>query len=144
MFGFITRYGGDCVVPIKEFPVGATPVVRGTPVVLANGVIGAGAANSTAFVGVANGTDGDNVEVILGLEDVVFIADYIGSTKTTLAAADVGSAFGLDITGKNIDLDNPETTGATSFDAPWVVVGYDNNNAKALVKLKAAARQAVI
>ena len=51
MFGFITRYGGDCVVPIKEFPVGATPVVPGTPVVLANGVIEAGTANLHSLCG---------------------------------------------------------------------------------------------
>ncbi len=144
MFRFTTRYGGDCVAPVKEFPVGATPVATDMPVVLSSGKIVIGDNTSTAFVGVANGTDGANVEVILGLEDVVFIADYIGTTKTTLAASDIGSAFGLDTTGKNIDLDNPETTGETSFAAPWVVVGYDNNNAKALVKLKAAARQAVI
>lgn len=137
MFRFITRYGGDCVVPIKEFPVGATPVVRGTPVVLANGVIEAGAADSTAFVGVANGTDGDNVEVILGLEDVVFIADYVGTTKTTLAAADVGTAFNLDTAGTAIDLDN-------ALNGTWVVVGFDNANKKALVKLAATAREIVI
>lgn len=137
MFGFITRYGGDCVVPIKEFPVGATPVVRGTPVVLANGVIEAGAADSTAFVGVANGTDGDNVEVILGLEDVVFIADYVGTTKTTLAASDVGTAFNLDTAGTAIDLDN-------ALNGTWVVVGFDNANKKALVKLAATAREIVI
>lgn len=137
MFGFITRYGGDCVVPIKEFPVGATPVVRGTPVVLANGVIEAGTADSTAFVGVANGTDGDNVEVILGLEDVVFIADYVGTTKTTLAASDVGTAFNLDTAGTAIDLDN-------ALNGTWVVVGFDNANKKALVKLAATAREIVI
>lgn len=137
MFGFITRYGGDCVVPIKEFPVGAAPVVRGTPVVLANGVIEAGAADSTAFVGVANGTDGDNVEVILGLEDVVFIADYVGTTKTTLAASDVGTAFNLDTAGTAIDLDN-------ALNGTWVVVGFDNANKKALVKLAATAREIVI
>lgn len=137
MFGFITRYGGDCVVPIKEFPVGATPVVRGTPVVLANGVIEAGTADSIAFVGVANGTDGDNVEVILGLEDVVFIADYVGTTKTTLAASDVGTAFNLDTAGTAIDLDN-------ALNGTWVVVGFDNANKKALVKLAATAREIVI
>lgn len=137
MFGFITRYGGDCVVPIKEFPVGATPVVPGTPVVLANGVIEAGTADSTAFVGVANGTDGDNVEVILGLEDVVFIADYVGTTKTTLAASDIGTAFNLDTAGTAIDLDN-------TLNGTWVVVGFDNANKKALVKLAATAREIVI
>ena len=57
-------------------------------------------------MGVANGTDGDKVEVILGLEDVVFIADYVGTTKTTLVGSDVGTAFNLDTAGTAIDLDN--------------------------------------
>jgi len=144
-FRFAYREGGDCVAPVKEYPAaGSKTFTKGEAVNLALGLLGNGAPAGTAFVGIANETissattEGDPVEVILALEDVVFEVDYTGSLKTSLTNADIGTVFDLDGGDpKKINLD--DTTGGA-----WVVVGFDNDKGVAYVKLNAASRAAIL
>jgi len=145
MFRFAYREGGDCVAPVKEYPAAASKTfTKGETVNLESGLLDNGAPADSAFVGVVNETissatsEGDPVEVVLALEDVVFKVDYTGTSKTSLTNADIGTAFDLDASdGKKINLD--DTTGGA-----WVVVGFDNDEGVAYVKLDASKRAAVL
>lgn len=135
MFQYRTRDGGDAVVPIIYLPAAASQTIpQGCPVEVDAGLINTGAAGDDAFVGVSNKaytstTAGDLIELILALPDVIFEVDYVGSTKTSLTLADLGTAFDLSASDPTvIDLD--DSTGGA-----WVCVGFDNTKKTALVKL---------
>lgn len=133
-FEFAYVMGGG-VAPIKEYPGKANEDIdKGYPVNLESGLLCAGAAADTAFVGIANesltpATNGEMIEIVQALANVVFRVDYVVGTKTSLTNADIGTAFDLKSTALNkIDLD--DTTGGA-----WIVVGYDNDHDKAYVVL---------
>lgn len=142
-FKFLKRLGGDCIAPVLELPVKANEAhVSGKAVNLETGLCTVGTTGDTAIVGVANETltatvDGEKLEVVLALGDVVFEVDYVGTTKTSLTNADIGTAFNMVATGDKIDLDN--TTGGM-----WVVVGFDNDAKKAHVVLSRTARAPIL
>jgi len=144
-FQYSHRTGGDSVIPVKEFPSAASlTYTKGYTVALASGLITNGGAADTAVVGVVQDTisvatsAGDPVKVILALPDVVFKVNYVTGSKTSLADADIGTAFDLKSTALNkIDLD--DTT-----DGAWVVVGYDNTAGVAYVKCLAAKKALVV
>jgi hypothetical protein len=143
-FRFLKRTGGDCIAPIKVIPgKNAEDFTRGEPINLESGLGCAAAAADSAIVGISNQTkvmaeDGDTLEAVLALEDVVFRVGYITGTKTSLTNADIGTAFDLDATD-NASINLDDTTGGM-----WVVVGFDNTLKTADVKLKAANRAAIV
>jgi len=139
MFRFLKRLGGDCVIPVAVLPAKANEAfVRGTPVNLESGLCTVAAAGDTEIVGIANQTltpaaDGEELEVILALPDVLFEADFIGTSKPTLANADIGAAFDLGATTNADKVNLDDTTGGM-----WVVFpGWDNTAKKVVVKLLA-------
>ena len=74
------------------------------------------------------------VEVIICDSETVFYVDYIKGTKTSLTAADIGTAFDLDSSDpSSINLD--DTDGGA-----WVVEKYDNALGKAWVRCLASKR----
>lgn len=141
-FQFAYRTGGDCVAPVKTFPsADAKTWVKGEMANMENGLLDNGAAADSDIVGIVNAgftaAEGDPVEIVLALDDVVFKAPYTGTTKTSLDDGDIGTAFDYDATGDGINLD--DTT-----DGMWVCVGYDNDAEVAFVKLLAAERADVV
>lgn len=136
---------GGGVPPVREMPSGASETwVAGYTANLESGLLDPGAAADTAFVGIVNeskvvGTAGAGtmIEVILAYDNVVFEVPYVGSTKTSLADADIGTAFDLyasDLGKINLD----DTTGGA-----WVCVGYDNAKKTSLVKCLGTKRAVV-
>lgn len=116
---------------IPNMVVGIGGVTEGALVAYSSGtVIMASAGTSTAVIlGIAKTTEdaGDtvDVELVKGRELEV---DYTGSSKSSLAAGDIGDIFDLDDTSLKIDLD--DTTGAM-----FVITGYNNDVDRAKVRI---------
>lgn len=112
---------------VKTFIVGTGGVAKGDLVTWSAGtVIKAVAAISTAIItGIAQETAlaGATVAVRFIEHGTEVEVDYTGTSKTSLVAADIGTAFDLS-DAQTIDLD--DTT-----DGFMVVVGYDNDIMKA-------------
>lgn len=144
MFQFAYREGGSGVPVIKLFPITASEVLsKGEPVNLESGLLDAGAAADTEFVGICNHANaeaaaGDLMEVILCDNNTVFKVDYITGNKTSLADSDIGTAFDLDSTD-NTSIDLDDTTGGA-----WVIVDYDNDLGVAFVKCLSSKRADVV
>lgn len=133
-FEFAYRLGGGVPV-VKEFPGKASEVIaKGYPVNLESGLLCAGAAADTAFVGIANesitpAADGEMIEVVVATAQTVFRVDYVGSSLPDPTNANLGTAFDLKSTALNkIDLD--DTTGGA-----WILIDFDTANDKAYVVL---------
>lgn len=143
MFRFLKRLGGDCVAPVLELPAKAAEAhKRGYAVNLETGLCTVATSADAAIVGVANenltpAVDGEKLEVILALDDVVFEVDYVGTTKTSLTNADIGTAFDMVAGGDKINLDD-------TLDGMWVVIGFDNAAKKAHVVLSGAKRAPIL
>lgn len=118
----------------KNISVGASQTLeRGDLLALSSGKAVLGSAGGTANLGVAthdktttaSPADTDVIEVIIS-PDAVFEVDYYGSTKTSLAKADIGTAFDIDADATKINLD--DTIGGMCK-----VIDYDNDRDVAYV-----------
>lgn len=142
MFQFAHR-GTQGTAKVREFPVEANQTLTtGEPVNLESGYLTAAAAADQDIVGImaqdaGNLAKGSMVQVILADEDTEFWADFIGTTKTELTAADIGTAFNLSASDNTIiDLDN-------TIDGMWVYMGKASST-RGLFKLKAANRADIV
>jgi hypothetical protein len=110
-------------VRLEKFIVGTGGVTKGELVTISGtDVIEAGPAVTAAtVVGIAYETGAENavVDVAIITPGMKIRADYVGSSKTSLADTDFGTVFDID-DGVIVDLD--DTTGGCAF-----CVGYDND-----------------
>lgn len=135
-FQMAYRFVGPADPLVKRIPVAANQtIVRGGVVGLTSGKAVVAAPGATNVLGVAldtittgaNPGAGEKVGVVVS-GDVVFRANYVGSEKTSLTQADVGTKFDIVTGGQSIDLD--ETTNGFAQ-----VVEFDNDRKVAYVLL---------
>lgn len=128
-FEFAYRWVGPADPLIRDFAVGAD-VTPGTLVALTNGRVGPAASASTTIAGLVldPGETDDNVKVMVS-NDVVFRVPYVGTEKTSLTEADIGTAFALATGARAIDLD-------TTDGGMCQVINYDNDKKIAYVIVK--------
>lgn len=110
-------------------------VVDGDLLAITSGLVGPATAQDSGVIGIAVGgaASGAACKVLLLSPSSVIRVPYVGSTKTSLAAADrFGTAFDWNATSKAIDLDDT-TSGFLR------VVNYDNSNDTADCTIDASA-----
>lgn len=145
MFNYKTRDSLDATVPIRYHPAtGAKTFKQGEPVVVTSGLLDNGAAAGTAFFGITNKAyttatvAGALIECVAAEPDVIFEADYVGTSKTSVTNADLGTAFDLSATDNSkIGLDDVT-------DGAWVCVGYINATKKIYVKCLRSKASAIV
>lgn len=127
MFEYAYSLEGDSVAVAKDYPLDSsnTPS-RGMCVKLVSGELQKCVAADTAILGVMVGSDfrglnidSENGKIMVGSKQV-FRVDYIGTTKTSLSASDIGSKFDIATGALKLNLD------ATTV-GQWKVVGYNND-----------------
>lgn len=142
-FKFAFR-GTEGVARMLYLPVAASQdIKKGDALEVDTGLINLGAPADDAFIGIAAQNADElaantNIEIIACDEETAFWVDYVGSTKTSLTNADLGTAFDLSAADPGaINLD--DVTGGA-----WVCMGFDNGKAQALVKCLAAKRSGIL
>lgn len=117
MFEFKKMIDGKSNPTVMDWPVAASQTItRGTLLALSSGLAAVAASGSSTILGVAQApkttgasvTDADTVSVLLA-RNSVFKVGYTGTTKTSLASADNGTAFDINTGALTINLD--DTTG---------------------------------
>jgi len=133
------RMDGGGVPVVKVLPSAASKTwVQGYLANFESGALDNYTTNDTAIAGmvvsnVASSTAaGYDVEVIVPTENTIFEAYYY-STAANFASTNIGSRYKL-YPGS---LNKISTTGISTGAAPLILVGYDNTQKKALVKIAA-------
>lgn len=126
---------------LRQFPVANNQTIKkGDPLVLSSGKVAkAGAAVTAGFLGFAveaittTTATADDVILVDINPASIYEMKYVGTTKTSVAVTDIGSAFDFKPASDAIDLDDVT-------DAYFIVLGYDNEKETVDVIAKAGVR----
>lgn len=116
---------GDCVTLVS----GKLQKATSTTTAVLGAMVGAN------FVGITSGTGTTGqlpptIGKVVADVEAVYRVDYVGTTKTSLSQADIGSSFNLS------DAEHLNLDGTSGSYALFTVVDYDNTNKKAYVTSK--------
>ena len=135
-FRFRYVWNGQAEPLVRKWPTDATNIQRGDLLVLSGGKAAKAAPGATGILGVAQDAPSNGQVTVIVSHDAVFEVPYPGTTKTSLADADLGTAFDINTDAASINLDD-------TLDGMCQVVDYDNDRkvAYVLVKNRALALQ---
>lgn len=127
-FRFRYVWNGQAEPLVRKWPTDDATIKRGDLVVLSSGKAAKAAPGATNILGVAQDAPENGKVTVIVSHDAVFEVPYTGAAKTSLAGADLGTAFDITANADTIDLD--------AAAGMCQVVDFDNDRKVAYVLIK--------